>query len=312
MCYPLASSSCLQESMSVTGTGNGGGLKRPTSASLFMPAGLPRPRSAPDITSLTLQASSGKSSPAPQRLASKVKSGAVALPSASPKTWRILWCHERCHKPDNEGRRAQLNEVTRTAGASLVCLKKASKYGDWLRKGQRPPYILLTDWREVKPCLGIASQVMLSNQPTFTVVLCEEQSHFDRAHAWAGALPRRADPVHVCKDLNFLKAFLNKYSARMASGGPTSPQQPSLATDPAAHQQNLQPNCQDHGMLLATVPRLQQLLQVPWCQTAGEFISTAMMAPGAAAFPRPITLPAISPGQLEWLLQAAAPDTYED
>jgi len=393
--------------MDVTGTRYGGSLPRPalapemahlaahcgSPASAFLPAGLPRPSSAPDMASLRLQA----------------ESEVVALPASSPKMWRVVWCHERCHKPDNEGQRAQLKEVTGTAGASLVCLKKASKYADWLRKGQRPAYILLTDWREVKPCLGFASKIAVSNQPTFTVVLCEEQRHFERAHAWAEALPRRADPVHVCKDLNFLKAFLNKYSARAAGGGPrqpsfvtdptddesccstaastyngtlgglglprpssipemasltgeeemryplassttfqasmnvagtryggglprpaSAPEMAQLAaqrgspasaflpaasfiTDPAAYQQNLQPHCQDSSLILpTTVHQVQKSLQVPWRQTAGAVVSPTMMAPGVAALPRPTMPPTMSPHQLEMVLRAAAPDTYED
>lgn len=317
----LASSTYPQASMNVTNIGYGGGLPRPAStpemshlatrcgspASTFSSAGLPRPSSAPDMTCLGHTSSSSASTyleassgiPSPQRLFSNAESDAGACPAHSRKSWRVVWCHERCHKPDNEGRREELDEVTGTAGASLVCLKKASKYGDWLRRGQRPAYILLTDWREVKPCLGIASQAALSNQPTFTVVLCEEQCQFHRAQAWAEALPRRADPVHVCKDLNFLKAFLNKYSERAASG-------------PLAHQQNLQPDCLDSSFLLAPGPQVQQSLQVPWRQTTGAVMLPTTMAHAVAALPQPMIPPGMSPSQLESVLLAAAPDTYED
>jgi len=129
--------------------------------------------------------------------------------SSTPCTWRLVWCHERCHKREAEPRRRLLAEAAKMAGASLICLKKAGKFAAWLAKDQRPPYLLLTDWREVKPCMQAAAREHVSNQPVFTVVLCEEsRRHFDRASTWAESLPARADPVHVCTDLNFLQAYL--------------------------------------------------------------------------------------------------------
>jgi len=133
-------------------------------------------------------------------------------------TWRLVWCHERCHKQENEGLRRILGDAARSAGASLVCLKKASKFAVWLRSAQRPPYVLLTDWRELKPCINTAKQVHISNQPTFTIVFCKDARHYERACAWAKSLPPRADPVHVCKDLTFLKAFLADISKRAVAG----------------------------------------------------------------------------------------------
>uniref|UniRef100_A0A7S0FL78 Uncharacterized protein n=1 Tax=Pyrodinium bahamense TaxID=73915 RepID=A0A7S0FL78_9DINO len=136
----------------------------------------------------------------------------VDTTSAPPCSWRIVWCWERCHKQEAAYKREVLGEAARKAGASLVCLKKANKFAAWLAKSQRPPYILLTDWRELKPCLSYASQEHLSNQPVFTVVLCEdpEKKPFGRAAAWAERVGPRPDPVHVCKDLDFLLAFLDK------------------------------------------------------------------------------------------------------
>lgn len=136
----------------------------------------------------------------------------------STLTWRLVWCHERCHKPENEGLRALLGDAARSAGAALVCFKKASKFAVWLWSAQRPPYILLTDWRELKPCINTAKQVHISNQPTFTVVFCQEARLHERASAWAKSLPPRADPVHVCKDLTFLKTFLADVAKRGAAG----------------------------------------------------------------------------------------------
>mmetsp|Transcript_55389 Transcript_55389/g.171575 ORF Transcript_55389/g.171575 Transcript_55389/m.171575 type:complete len:397 (+) Transcript_55389:66-1256(+) len=139
------------------------------------------------------------------------------LGAAQACAWRLVWCHERCHKVETEERRVVLSEAVQAAGASLVCLKKAAKFALWLRNAQRPPFILLTDWREVKPCLMAAAEQHTTNQPTFTVVLCEEPRCFERASAWAQSLLPRGDPVHVCPDLTLLQNFLKQVSARSAA-----------------------------------------------------------------------------------------------
>mmetsp|Transcript_90395 Transcript_90395/g.256013 ORF Transcript_90395/g.256013 Transcript_90395/m.256013 type:complete len:350 (+) Transcript_90395:82-1131(+) len=181
---------------------------------------LERTRSLPDLgRPITLAASLPHCSHSAPELAGGNWEWAVDTESevsTSPQcSWQIVWCHERSHKNEVAHRRKVLGDAARAAGASLVCLKKASKFDMWLAKAQRPPFVLLTDWREVKPCLQAASQEHLCNQPVFTVVLCEEsQKHFDRAANWAEGLPPRQDPVHVCRDLSFLLSFVANIGSR--------------------------------------------------------------------------------------------------
>jgi hypothetical protein len=130
---------------------------------------------------------------------------------ASLASWNIVWCSERCYKAENDERRARLSELAQTAGATLVLLKKAHKFAAWLAKAQRPPYILLTDWREAKPSLQVAAQEPVHNQPVFSLVLCDdEEKAYERAKQWMEELPPRADPVHVIREggLDVLKQFL--------------------------------------------------------------------------------------------------------
>lgn len=146
------------------------------------------------------------------------KSGQVAQKPASTNSssgvssnsawWQLIWCHERCHKQDCDDKRFIITEAAEESGASLLCLKKAAKYSMWMEQAQRPPYALLTDWREVKPCLQAAALHPPRNQPAFTVIFCELPKQYERASAWVQSLPVRSDPVHICRDVNTLKGFL--------------------------------------------------------------------------------------------------------
>jgi len=121
--------------------------------------------------------------------------------------WRIVWCHERCHKREHEVRRKAIDEATREAGGLMVCRKKASQFDAWLAHAQRPPYVLLTDWREAKPCLGAVAQRHRNNRPMLTMVLCEGRRQCARARTWVQSLPG-PDVVHVCVDLGSPRAFV--------------------------------------------------------------------------------------------------------
>jgi hypothetical protein len=141
--------------------------------------------------------------------------GSSLGPSAS---WQLIWCHERCHKQDCDEKRTVIVTATEESKASLLCLKKAAKYSAWLEQAQRPPYALLTDWREVKPCLQAAALHPPRNQPVFTVVLCELPKHYERASAWAQALPARQDPVRICKDVGLLEGLLQELAGQLLAG----------------------------------------------------------------------------------------------
>jgi len=131
-----------------------------------------------------------------------------------PLRWRVVWCHERCHKRESEDLRRELGEACRAVGASLVCLKKAGKFADWLHGGQRngsrkpTPYVLVSDWREAKPCMDFLARDHPSSRPLLTVLLCDERRHFERASTWAHSLPPRPDPVQVQQDIDGVKKML--------------------------------------------------------------------------------------------------------
>merc|ERR1719221_2572452 len=111
-------------------------------------------------------------------------------------------------KPENDAWRKALSEAARESGALLICLKKASKFEKWLAEEQRPPYVLLTDWRELKPCIKAAGQQQPENRPMYTVALCERPFHFYGATQWVMSLPPNDAPIDVRYDVGPPKAFV--------------------------------------------------------------------------------------------------------
>jgi len=126
----------------------------------------------------------------------------MAPPPATPPssiTWQLVWCYERCHKAENQEQRQVIKKHARNAGASLVCLKKARQFGAWIDRTKRPPFVLVTDWREAQPCLRAASQHTGTNIPTHMVVLCEGRRQYMRALDWAKVLRPDIGHVHICE-----------------------------------------------------------------------------------------------------------------
>jgi len=108
-----------------------------------------------------------------------------------------------------------IGEAVRDVGATLVCLKKAGKFASWLAYGPQLPYILLTDWREVKPCMQAAAQERPKSRPTLTVVLAEMPQQFERASIWAQGLQECFGPVRVCRELGRIDVFLADVVAQL-------------------------------------------------------------------------------------------------
>lgn len=112
--------------------------------------------------------------------------------------WRLVWCHERCYKLENDTLRQEIVSVVQSYGASLVCLKKARRFGLWMERTAGPWYVLVTDWREAQPCMHAILQSS-GSKPLQTVVLCSSQKQYRRAQEWAASLVDDAGIVHVCE-----------------------------------------------------------------------------------------------------------------
>lgn len=127
----------------------------------------------------------------------------VAVIDAQPRQgkdcwWSIVWCHERCHKGENDVHRQRLQDSALLYGASLICLKKARQFGTWLEQNDKPLYALVTDWREAQPCAD-AILAACENQPILMAVLCDSERQVNRAKLWARRLDLGVCTVYVCE-----------------------------------------------------------------------------------------------------------------
>jgi len=248
-----------------------------------------------------------------------------------------VWCHERCYKQDMALQRKRLDAAARAAGAELLCLKKASKFGQWLTTRQRPPYVLLTDWREAKPCLAGVALKAPFNQPCFTVILCEEsKAQFDRAATWAEELAPRQGPVHVCPDLGLLRSLLaevasgarlapvplHAYGAPLAARMPTPLVPSTMAMLPAPRAVSMGMMGPEQMVALeqaqyspgsAVPPSAQLLSTVPLDRPkAASWDARAATLAGPVAKVLSPVCARQSVVQVEQLLQAAMPEVYDE
>lgn len=122
----------------------------------------------------------------------------------NPHTWdatgmdraHIVWCCEHIHKPQCDTQRTAVCAATAQAGAKLLCLKKAAQFSTWASAACRAPFVLLTNWREAKPCITAAQQYPWS-RPVYTVVICEQPVQYMRARAWLESDPLLGQHVQV-------------------------------------------------------------------------------------------------------------------
>lgn len=99
-----------------------------------------------------------------------------------------------------------------------MSIKKANKFAMWLLTARCKPFILVTDWREVKPCLQVLEPQPMEKKPVFTMVLCDaSQNNYERAQQWASSLPPRKDPVHAVSSLDFLRSFTSTLGCKQKS-----------------------------------------------------------------------------------------------
>ena len=158
---------------------------------------LPGSQSLPRWGSSTLSrvsATAGQSLRAPH--ASQVEQQSFA--ARDSKRWHAVWCHERCYKSDASPVRSVLTYVLGRHNAELVCQKTACKFKLWLEGEQDGFYLLISDWRQLKPCMDIFAEESVP-QPGAVIILCEQAKVYSKAQSWNQARPEGPFPVYVLK-----------------------------------------------------------------------------------------------------------------
>lgn len=124
-------------------------------------------------------------------------------------TWNLIWCHERCYKLENEPTRKMLQEHAPAHGAFVILLRKAAQLALWLDCHPQKPYVLLSDWREARPCIKVLRGDFRRVRPQQMIVLCESPKQLQRASGWSLYADRNTSPIQVADRANIDPCLLN-------------------------------------------------------------------------------------------------------
>lgn len=178
--------------------------------------------------------------------------------------WSLAWCHERCHKQESDALRESIQASVRKAGGDLVCLKKAQKFATWVASATQQPYVLLSDWREIKPCVQVIAQYATHNFPAMIVVCLDQPKQYKRVAEWASTLAQQGfrEHVQIIRDLSELSGLLPKMVGSTSVG---------TAAAAAASSPSLQaPAVEASTTLVAQLARLSFVAPAPCAAELGR------------------------------------------
>lgn len=121
----------------------------------------------------------------------------IAQRHATRASWVMIWCHERCYKPERSELRAHLTDVAMSLNAGILCMKKAVKYETWMKRSNSRTHVLITDWREAKPCLQVMQDSGQRERPETMIILCDLPKSHENAVSWAAKQDVSKCKLHV-------------------------------------------------------------------------------------------------------------------
>lgn len=136
----------------------------------------------------------------------------AAPPPRGGAAWRLIWCCERSYKAEEEALRGEIECCVADFAGGLTCFKKARTFGSRLSH-LAGPYVLVTDGREIKPCMQALATMAPSMRPLFIAVLQPHPKLAARTLTWLDTLPEEgvlAD-VHVIDGVASLRGLLGQY-----------------------------------------------------------------------------------------------------
>eukprot|EP00443_Scrippsiella_acuminata_P009481 CAMPEP_0115225236 /NCGR_PEP_ID=MMETSP0270-20121206/29997_1 /TAXON_ID=71861 /ORGANISM="Scrippsiella trochoidea, Strain CCMP3099" /LENGTH=281 /DNA_ID=CAMNT_0002639593 /DNA_START=106 /DNA_END=951 /DNA_ORIENTATION=- len=258
--------------------------------------------------------------------------GVEDICTQSQARWRLVWCYERCFKKESEPLRKAIADVAAAAGGSLLCLRKSHKYVSWNARAQSMPFVLLTDWREMKPCIWAMSQHNTGTMPLIVIVLAEDTKQQSRVATWINDSYSHGNAldVRMAKDANHVGKILADLSEKLGSSPKcSSSSEKAMLKGPSAVLSSRVPKAwqlvsttrsADHDTTIGMRPQIRiadaLAARAPIAQQAGTPRPFVKQAAGhwdakVADVLQPI-FPLQTQQQLEEMLLAAMPDTYDD
>mmetsp|Transcript_87675 Transcript_87675/g.183299 ORF Transcript_87675/g.183299 Transcript_87675/m.183299 type:complete len:268 (-) Transcript_87675:199-1002(-) len=117
--------------------------------------------------------------------------------SSTTPPGHLVWCHERCQKKDSEVLLGQFQGLARELGYAFHTFKKAPTYESWIARACPNKHILITDNRELKPCLTFLSEAVHSPCPNLVIVFVTEGRLLDRVRRVVRALKTKHNPRNM-------------------------------------------------------------------------------------------------------------------
>mmetsp|Transcript_39861 Transcript_39861/g.70103 ORF Transcript_39861/g.70103 Transcript_39861/m.70103 type:complete len:330 (-) Transcript_39861:25-1014(-) len=243
---------------------------------------------------------------------------------------RVVWCHEHCHKAHNDARRRDLWRLCHEHGSSIVCVKKAAKLAASSVSSTQAGCILITDWREAKPCMDI-DFTQKGSKLLLMIVFCENEQVFSKASKWAANLP--LTDVRICPARSFDEvAELLVDSLQRPGAHPSEPRLPATRTGkPSASATPSTQSCADSEYQFTEVSaetcsvsgvEIQRQAAFEFSASAAEFSPSAsehsVWAPAADVAQHSVmhvlgpVFSTYSTQQLSQALEEAMPDYYYD
>mmetsp|Transcript_17233 Transcript_17233/g.33622 ORF Transcript_17233/g.33622 Transcript_17233/m.33622 type:complete len:317 (+) Transcript_17233:70-1020(+) len=155
------------------------------------------------------------------------------------QSWVLAWCHEGCFKPPCAELHTQLRECVKEFGGSLKCFRKAKQFAVWSAQATKP-YVLFTDWREVKQCVAATSDPRPMNRAVSTIIHCLDDKQQRRVQLWVDNLTEPKDTVHIVQDATSLKLEVQRVLQRPFRLHDVLPVERAVHGDHGAHVRELQ------------------------------------------------------------------------
>mmetsp|Transcript_16752 Transcript_16752/g.48975 ORF Transcript_16752/g.48975 Transcript_16752/m.48975 type:complete len:184 (-) Transcript_16752:121-672(-) len=133
-----------------------------------------------------------------------------------PGEWRLLWCQDTAFKPAGTDERAVLSKMTSENHGSFDYIKKGCRLPQWLLHHEPKAYVLVSAWREAKPCMAALAAAEQAHQPAIVVLLCECQRQVKHARRWAIGRPN----VCICRSLDGIEAIIAHVTGQASLNAP--------------------------------------------------------------------------------------------
>mmetsp|Transcript_81941 Transcript_81941/g.171461 ORF Transcript_81941/g.171461 Transcript_81941/m.171461 type:complete len:241 (-) Transcript_81941:167-889(-) len=121
------------------------------------------------------------------------------VPGPALASTHLIWCDELYRREERQDTEDTITAFANQNGFTVLRFRKAYHYSAWLshaESGQVPPHILLTDWREFKPCNIFLETEREENFPMLTILFLSGAAKATRA---ANKAVREAKRQHASR-----------------------------------------------------------------------------------------------------------------